>query len=154
MNVRESPLLLVVDDDPDQLFLMRRAAIKAGAVSVLTAASAWDAIGLLQARVTAGLPLPDLIITDLKMADFSGIDLVLALRRRSDLQRVPVCLLTSSSCPQDRQAAVRAGIDQLMQKPIQFDELVEFVRTQAARLRLNTSRLPPPAERAAPLSVA
>jgi DNA-binding response OmpR family regulator len=129
MNAHELPLLLIVDDDPDQLFFIRHAAMKTRNFIVLTASGGWNAIGLLQSRLAAGLPPPDLILTDLKMPDLSGIDLALALRQRMEFQQVPIFLLSSSSCPLDRQTAARAGVKSFVQKPIRFEELSTFIET-------------------------
>jgi CheY-like chemotaxis protein len=129
VNTDDHPLLLIVDDDPDQLFLIRAAAIKAGDFQILTAQSAEAALALLQARDVEPSTLPDLIVSDLKMPKTDGIAFLGALKRRRHFRHVPMVIISSSNFAPDRQNAVDAGIDDFIRKPMQFDRLVEWMRT-------------------------
>jgi CheY-like chemotaxis protein len=123
------PLLLVVDDDPDQLYLITHAAAKAGNFRVETAENAAQALAMLRARTLEQRPLPDMILTDLKMPDQNGIEFARDLKRHRELRHIPIVVLTSSSCPREQHAAGEAGIAAFVQKPAVFDELVAAIKT-------------------------
>jgi CheY-like chemotaxis protein len=129
VNTDDHPLLLIVDDDPDQLLLIRAAAIKAGDFQVLTAPSVEAALVLLQARDVETHTRPDLIVSDLKMPKTDGIAFLGALKQRSGFRDVPMVILSSSNFALDRQNAAEAGIDDFIRKPMKFDLLVEWMRT-------------------------
>ena len=128
MNSGEPPLLLIIDDDPDQLALARLAALRAGGMRVIGAESAQEALIQLQARADSGLAPPDLVLTDLKMPEVNGVDLMREVRRRPELQNVPVLFLTSSAYNRDRILAHMAGANAFFQKPIRFNDLVALMK--------------------------
>ena len=128
MNPGESPLLLIIDDDPDQLALARLAAQRAGGMRVMAAESGAEALIQLQARAEMNLAPPDLVLTDLKMPDINGLELMQTVRSRPETQNVPVIFLTSSAYNRDRILAHMAGADGFFQKPIRFGDLVGLMK--------------------------
>lgn len=134
MNLGDLPLVLVVDDDPDQLDLARVAANRAGSVRIMGAESGAEAIILLDARRAMRLPVPDLVLTDLKMPEMNGIQLMQAVRERPDMKDVPVFFLTSTAYNRDRIVAHIAGAEGFFQKPIQFNGLVALMQTLPGRV--------------------
>lgn len=129
MNSGDLPLLLIIDDDPDQLALARVAALRAGGMRVMTAESGAEALIQLQAREASGRRPPDLVLTDLKMPNMNGLDLLHTLRERDDMHAVPILFLTTSAYPRDRQKAEVEGAAGFFQKPMHFDELVGLMRS-------------------------
>lgn len=128
MTSGDIPLLLAIDDDPDQLALVRVAALRAGGLRVMTAESAQEAMIQLQARESMRLPPPDLVLTDLKMPGIDGLELMRALRTRPGLHGLPVLFLTSSNYNRDRIMAHLAGADGFFQKPVRFGDLVAIMK--------------------------
>jgi two-component system chemotaxis response regulator CheY len=135
MNAAALPLLLVVDDDPDQLYVIAHAAGKAGNFRVETADNAAVALAMLQARVHENGPLPDVILTDLKMPDLNGIEFARDMKRAPELRHIPVVVLTSGACPREERAAGEAGITAFVQKPALFDELVAAIKALPVNTR-------------------
>ncbi len=129
MNLGDLPLVLVIDDDPDQLDLARLAAGRADGIRCIGAESGAEAMILLDARRAMRLPAPDLILTDLKMPEMNGLELIKALRERPEMIDVPVYFLTSTAYERDRQHTQVAGAAGCFQKPIQFGGLVGLMRT-------------------------
>ena len=134
MNSGDRPLLLIIDDDPDQLGLNELAALRAGGFHVITAEGATDAFQQIAARLLAHLPVPDLIVSDLKMPEVNAIELTHKLRQHAAMRHVPVVLLTTSIYSGDHKAALAAGVVEVFQKPIHFPELVEIMRGLPAYL--------------------
>lgn len=72
-----------------------------------------------------------LVLLDLHLLDGSGLDLLVALRRRGD-QR-PVIILTARDQIRDRIAGLNAGADDYLVKPFDLDELQARVSAVARR---------------------
>jgi DNA-binding response OmpR family regulator len=71
---------------------------------------------------------PDLIITDIHMPNLSGIDMIKQLRQESETAKTPIIALTAYG-KDFRDEAISAGADDTMQKPFEFEELVDLVKS-------------------------
>ncbi|MFQ5669999.1 MAG: response regulator [Acidobacteriota bacterium] len=82
--------LLVIDDNPDDVKLVREVIREAGLdVDVDTAEDGLDALALLE----SGSPLPDVVLTDLQMPRMNGLEFVTQMRRLHP--SIPVVLMTA-----------------------------------------------------------
>jgi two-component system chemotaxis response regulator CheY len=114
--------ILIVDDSPTILMSMQGILERAGH-TVSKAASAEQAVTLLQ----GGLK-PDLVITDLHMGEMNGIELVRQVRKMAGLQFVPVLLVTTESQQDRRIDAKAAGATGWLVKPVQSDALLQVIK--------------------------
>jgi CheY-like chemotaxis protein len=110
----ESPALLVVEDDPDALVLLRRAFRKVGLqvpLHVVTDGEA--ALAYLAGEGSFGdrqvHPLPNIILLDLKLPKRSGLEVLEWKHRQPRLRDIPVIIVTSSEEESDRQRAAELG---------------------------------------------
>jgi DNA-binding response OmpR family regulator len=71
---------------------------------------------------------PALIILDVKMGDLGGIGVLYWLRKRSDLDRVPAMMLSSSSRERDIRESLALGAADYRVKPIDYGDLVQLAR--------------------------
>jgi signal transduction histidine kinase/CheY-like chemotaxis protein len=110
--------VLVVDDDPDAVELLR-AILGAAGASVRTAASAAEALQQLDARV------PQVVVSDIEMPGDNGYVLVQRLRQRPREAGggLPVVALTAYSGLRERIRALEAGFDMHLPKPVDPVEL-------------------------------
>ena len=111
--------VLLVEDDEDHVFLVRRAlADLAGvAVAVEVAADGEQALERLgRARFEAG-GLPQLVLLDLKMPRMGGLEVLGHLRADEITRDLPVVVLTSSEHREDREEALRLGATWFVCKP-------------------------------------
>jgi two-component system response regulator len=111
--------VLLVEDDEDHVFLIRRAlADLAGvAVAVEVAADGEQALErLARARFEAG-GLPQLVLLDLKMPRMGGLEVLGHLRADDSTRDLPVVVLTSSEHREDREEALRLGATWFVCKP-------------------------------------
>ncbi|WP_426233343.1 response regulator transcription factor [Pseudomonas sp. TWP3-2] len=77
-----------------------------------------------------------LVLCDLHMPDMDGIELVQALQRLAGKQRVfEAIMLTGRADKQDVIKALRAGISDYYQKPVNLDELLEGLQRQEVVLQ-------------------
>lgn len=114
--------VLVVDDD-DSTREMISVVIGGCGAQVRSAASAAEALELLRHWQ------PDLLLSDISMPGEDGYALVRRLRRltRDEAARTPAIALTAMASEEDRAAALRAGFDAHMAKPLQFPALMQTI---------------------------
>jgi CheY-like chemotaxis protein len=110
--------ILIVDDDPDILSLLRMHLASAG-YDVGVAADAIQAGYRVLARV------PDLIITDVKMPFMDGFEFVTALKGDRTLPHIPVIFLTSIE-DGDHRGKELGAVGYLL-KPVRADRLLALV---------------------------
>ncbi|NCW45281.1 MAG: sigma-54-dependent Fis family transcriptional regulator, partial [Gemmatimonadaceae bacterium] len=77
---------------------------------------------------------PDIVLTDVRMPDVTGVQ-VLNHARRVD-QEVPVILMTAQATLQSAMQAVNEGAYYYIQKPFRNDELIAILRRAAEHRRL------------------
>lgn len=79
----------------------------------------------------AGAEHPDLIITDISMPGLDGGEMVKQVRAQTELQNVPILVLTAMGRDEIDQA-IRAGANRAMNKPVLLDVLIDDVREMLA----------------------
>jgi two-component system KDP operon response regulator KdpE len=121
--------VLVVDDE-QQILRALRTSLKGAGYDVDTAETAEGAL------TAAALRPPDAVILDLVLPDGSGIDVCRQLRSWSS---APVIVLSAVGEEREKIAALDAGADDYVTKPVGIDELL-------ARLRAALRRTTPTAE--------
>ncbi len=79
----------------------------------------------------------DVVLMDVQMPEMDGFEAVRLLRRlEQDTGRhTPVIAMTAHAMVGDREACLRAGMDDYIQKPFDPPELVEKIETTVARMR-------------------
>ena len=132
MSPREIPVLLV-EDDVNDVFLIRRALAKAGITTALrVVGDPADAILYLkgegQFTDRGQFPVPALMLLDLKLEGGTGFDVLRWVRQMSGIRRLPVIVLTSSSADRDINLAYDLGANSYVVKPLTFPNLVDLVR--------------------------
>lgn len=113
--------VLLIEDDPNDVLLMRRALHDAlGAVDVVTAPSTSHA----RARISAGEIRPDLILVGIepRLGDVAGF--LTWLGDGSGLPALPVVLLLSLDVPARQLLGGAAGPCRRLIRPLGFDALV------------------------------
>jgi DNA-binding response OmpR family regulator len=117
-----SGVVLVVDDDPRALRLIELVLEHEG-YRVLAAPDPATALTMLETET------PDVVATDLMLPGMSGIDLCQRVRERAAGARSPgLLLITAMDTIETRSAAAAAGIDELVTKPVELDELRRRVK--------------------------
>ena len=118
--------ILVVDDEPDILELVRLALVEAG-FAVETAASGAAALAALRRAP------PALVVLDLMLPDVSGTELCRMIRARPEWAGVLVLMLTAKGDEVDRIVGFELGADDYVTKPFSPRELVLRVRALLRR---------------------
>ncbi len=125
--------ILLVEDNPADVGLMREAMREAGLQVMLhSAENAPQAFSFLRNKLNT--ELPDVIILDLRMPVIDGLSVLKILKANPPIDRIPVVMLTSSQAPTDRVACLRAGAACFTSKPMTIDGYVELAKALAQRL--------------------
>lgn len=120
----QSPLVLVVDDEPGVLRLVELELLVQG-FRVITASDGDEALKRVAVEV------PDIAILDVVMPRMSGLELMGHLKERFDM---PVILLTAKTSTQDRFRGLELGADDYIEKPFVPEDLTERVGAVVKRL--------------------
>ena len=84
--------------------------------------------------------VPDVIVSDVRMPETDGLELLRQIRTDERLKRVPVVLLTAKAMTQDRIDGYRAGADAYVPKPFDPAELVAIIDNRIARQRQQAAK--------------
>lgn len=138
--------LLVVEDNPDDEALTLRALQKTGlnlAIDVVRdGAEALDyLLGEGTYATRAALPLPQMVLLDLKLIKISGLEVLRRMRAHPRTKIVPVVVLTTSTEDRDVVACYSFGANSYIPKPVNFDDFVEQIE-YLSRYWLKLNRLP------------
>ncbi|GAB3904465.1 hypothetical protein GCM10028803_33940 [Larkinella knui] len=90
------PLVLVVDDDEDDLWLMQKAMLQIGGICQLNPFS--DAASLLS-YLESAVTMPSLILIDYHLPRMDGLELTELLREKPALKTVPFAWMSSEIDP-------------------------------------------------------
>ena len=130
----ESQTILIVEDNPTDVMLIRRALARLKIANPVQVVADGDrAVDYLSGHDDYAdrmqFPLPALILLDLKLPRRSGLEVLEWLRRQEGLRRVPVIMLTSSRQSDDVNRAYDLGANSYLVKPVEFDGLQEMLGT-------------------------
>jgi CheY-like chemotaxis protein len=128
--------VLLVEDNPDDVFLVQRAfqtaQIKHPLLTVRDGQEAIDYLsGKGQYSSRSAHPLPQLVLADLQMPRVSGFDLIEWMRNDKFCKLMPIIILASSALPADVNRAYTLGANAYMLKPADARSLERLFHTIA-----------------------
>jgi two-component system response regulator len=141
-------VILLIEDNPSDVGLTRRAIEKARiANELVVAADGEEALHYLWGEgVHAGRDvsaLPALALLDLKLPKIPGLEVLRRLRADPRTRRLPVVILTSSREEQDLAAGYDLGVNSYIRKPVDFKQFAQCVE-QLGLYWLVLNEQPPP----------
>ena len=119
--MRDPPLILVVDDVPDNVDILQMR-LESQGYEVVTAGDGVEAL-----EKTHEL-LPDLVLLDIMMPKMDGIETVKRLKADGSLPFIPVILVTAKADGADVVAGLESGGDDYLTKPVDHASLSARVR--------------------------
>ena len=115
------PTILLVEDTVDTRYVLGLTLLEQG-YRVLTATNGQEALD------TALRERPDLILMDLNLPRMDGLMATALIRSHEELRRVPILAITAYDTYGMREAALEAGCNGYMIKPLDFDRLETILR--------------------------
>ncbi|CAB4590834.1 MAG: response regulator [Actinobacteria bacterium] len=125
------PIRALVVDDESSISDLVSIALKYEKFEVRTASSGRDAVAAAKDFD------PDVIVLDIMLPDFDGIEVM--KRIRSEQKDIPVLFLTAKDDVKDRIAGLTAGGDDYVTKPFSIEELVARIRGIVRRTLVATT---------------
>lgn len=138
--------ILLVEDNPDDAFLARRALDRCGfSRGLVVAETGENALELLAGTgASAGLR-PAIVLLDLQLPGIDGIEVLRRIRADASTRTIPVVILSSSRTQQDVTACYESGANGFVQKDVDFDRFEAAMGALTAFwLRVNVPPVPPP----------
>jgi CheY-like chemotaxis protein len=114
--------VLVVDDEPDIVFLARLC-LQTGGHSVLEAEDGESALKIIESES------PDVVLLDLRMSPMDGWDVLERLNQTGALGSLPVIVVSAHASRDMAQKALDAGCRGYLDKPFERSELLDSVAT-------------------------
>ncbi|AFY86132.1 MULTISPECIES: response regulator transcription factor [Chroococcidiopsis] len=130
-SVKEHKRLLLIDDDPN-LILLVKDYLEFRGYEVITAENGREALEVLEQEI------PDMIICDVMMPEMDGYQFVNQVRQDERTSWIPILFLSAKGQSQDKIKGLNIGADVYMVKPFEPEELVAQVEAslkQAYRQR-------------------
>lgn len=128
------PTVLIIDDDADYRRLLAEA-LAAKGWQVRQASTGKEGITLAQRHP------PELVLCDLMMPDGNGFQVCRALRAKARMNSTRIIVTSGRDFPADRKAALEAGADDYLTKPISLARLTRC-RTRPAAVPAATEAPP------------
>ncbi|HRB54310.1 MAG TPA: response regulator [Bacteroidia bacterium] len=122
-KVKSVKTILIVEDEKDLRFNLQEMLESAG-YNVLSAINGNEALEL-----TSHIE-PDLILSDIRMPDMDGIELLKNLQENSSTANIPFIFLTAKVEMQDLRDGMVLGADDYLMKPYKIDDVLNAVNSR------------------------
>ena len=143
----EHAVILLVEDRPDDVVLVKRALSMARVTNPLfvvndgeEAFAYLDGVGQYADRLK--FPLPHIMLLDLKMPRMDGFEVLRVVRNQPNFHAIRIIVLTSSEDIFDIQKAYELGASSFLVKPLDFEDYSSMMRTLSS-FWLYVNRVPP-----------
>jgi len=123
------PVVLLVEDNPDDTFMTQRAFDLAHVpATIIIAYDGTEALHLLLPSRRDHQLHPAFVLLDLTLPDLNGQDVLRALRADPSTRSLPVIILTASLNDHDRMTSYDNGANAFIRKPQVFQQFTATVR--------------------------
>jgi CheY-like chemotaxis protein len=129
-----SPKILVVDDQPVNVQLLKRKLEREG-IQVAAAYTGSEALEIVVKEK------PDLILLDVMMPDMDGMEVCQRLQETEETRSIPVIFITARSSKESKLEGLAVGAVDYITKPIDLDETLARVQTQLRFVAINREML-------------
>jgi len=124
--------LLLVEDDPGHARLiernLRRAHLPYDIVLLHDGQAALDYLLQVQEEPGARRPQSFLVLLDLNLPGWSGLQLLARLKSDTPTKHIPVIILTTTDDPHEIEQCYALGCNVYLTKPVAYDQFVEMIR--------------------------
>ena len=122
------PIILLVEDNPDDEALTRRAILKNDIqCDIEVKKDGVEALSYLLGQGIEPTRKPVFILLDLKLPKINGLEVLRQLRNDQRTKNIPVIIMTSSKEELDLHNAYSNGANSFITKPVDYNEFVESI---------------------------
>jgi two-component system, response regulator len=131
--MRQDQIILLVEDNPDDVELTRRAFEKSNVLNrLIVVRDGQEALDFLfmsgtHAARDPGL-IPGIVLLDLKLPKIPGLEVLRRMRADERTRRLPVVVLTTSNEERDVVGSYDLGANSYVRKPVDFARFVDAAR--------------------------
>ncbi len=127
-------MILLVEDNEDDVFIMRRTLRRASIfIPLHLATNGQEALNYLKGvgefANRGKFPIPSVIFLDLKLPYVHGLEVLRWIKQEASLCQIPIAILSSSLEDRDRKKAFELGANTFLVKPPTPEMLLEFLKT-------------------------
>ena len=135
--------VLMVEDDPDDVYLTREA-LQANRLrmNLHVVSDGVEAMQYLRAPDRAERRRPDLVLLDLNLPRMDGREVLMAIKEDAALTHIPVVILTTSKAEEDIAASYRQHANCYISKPVDIDRFRAVVAS-IENFWFTVAQLPP-----------
>ena len=133
-NIKERISVLLVEDDEDDICLVKKAFEKGKILNTLYAVR--DGEEAMEFLCHTGryknkdkAPRPGIILLDLNMPRMNGHEVLDKIKKDEELRRIPVIILTTSDAPGDILESYDCGANTFITKPVEFNKFLDAILT-------------------------
>src|SRR4051794_16728764 len=119
---RQTARIMLVDDEPLNIRVVRKYLAAAGYANFGSTTNPAEVLPMMIRSE------PDLVLLDIVMPKFSGLDILAAMRADEQLAHIPVVMLTALEDRETKCQALSLGATDFLAKPVDPSELVSRVR--------------------------
>jgi CheY-like chemotaxis protein len=109
-----------MEDNQTNQMIMERFFSNIG-IQIMIADNGQDGVAMTRAH------MPDLIIMDMHMPKLTGREALKLIREDPALRHIPVIAISADAFREQQEAALEAGVNEYLIKPVEFDRLYEVV---------------------------
>ena len=125
--------ILLVEDNPDDIEITKRALKEAGMVNSLwIVRDGQEAVDFLwhngQYEDSASSPKPGIILLDVNLPKINGLEVLKQIKENPELKSIPTIVLTMSKREEDIIKGYNYGCNSFIQKPVEFEKFVEVIQ--------------------------
>jgi len=140
--------ILLVDDDPNHRFLIRKLLSKNSVRTEVTELEdGQQALDYMNRRGvysdTEKFPDPDFILLDIKMPGIDGLKVLKVIKHDEQTQQVPVVMLTTSTLEEEIIQSYKDGANAFVTKPTSYDDFAKTI-TALGRFWVSAVEFPLP----------
>ncbi len=114
--------ILYIEDNKTQRDIMKRMLEILGGHQVVVAEDGGE--GLKKAADS----MPDIIMTDSRLPDMTGGDVINEIKKNPALSNIPTIVLSANLMGEGKQSAVQSGADAFLTKPVDYEKLTSLMK--------------------------
>ncbi|WP_114748550.1 response regulator [Pleomorphovibrio marinus] len=127
-NLKLAHILLVEDNEGDILLTLDAFEESKFKTQVSVARNGQEALDFLSKKGEySNAQRPDLILLDINIPIFNGLEVLVKIKKDESLKKIPVIMLTTSSNQKDIEKAYKNYCNSYVKKPLEMEEFMEAV---------------------------